>query len=154
MNSTAICVCLCLLLSTSWTNAQSTEESAVKNTVETFFNGFHAQDSLLIKSAVKQEILLQTMGWDKEGNSRLRTDSFSEFLKSIVSIPDSIDYREELLDIKVKIDGPMANAWTPYRFWINGQLSHCGVNSFQLFQDGGNWKIIYLADTRRRQDCE
>ena len=154
MNCTTIRICVSLLLFASIVNAQSAEESEVKKSVETFFKGFHEQDSLVIKATVDQEIRLQTMGRDKEGNSRLRTDSFSEFLKSIVSIPDSINYREELLDIKVRIDGPMAHAWTPYRFWINGELSHCGVNSFQLFHDGSNWKIIYLADTRRREQCE
>ena len=146
---------LTLLLSSSNMNyAQSNEEAEVRATIETFFKGFHDQDSLVIKSVVSEDIKLQTMGHDGEGNSRLRTDSFPQFLKSITSIPDTLEFREELLDFDIRIDRPMANAWTPYRFWINGELSHCGVNSFQLFHDGSTWKIIYLADTRRRKDCE
>lgn len=35
----------------------------------------------------------------------------------------------------------------------NGNFSHCGVNSFQLFHDNGQWKIIYLIDTRQRTGC-
>lgn len=138
----------------TFTFAQTDREAEVRASIETFFSGFHRQDSLIIKSVTGDEIRLQTMGYDKEGKSRLRTDSFHQFLESIVSIPDSVDFREELLDFDIRIDGPMANAWTPYRFWINDQLSHCGVNSFQLFHDGTSWKIIYLVDTRRRKDCD
>ena len=54
----------------------------------------------------------------------------------------------------IQIDGPMANAWTNYEFWVNDSFSHCGVNSFQLFNDQGSWKIIYLIDTRRKEGCD
>ncbi len=47
----------------------------------------------------------------------------------------------------------MANAWTPYEFWYNGNFSHCGVNSFQLIKKDEKWKIIYLVDTRRKEGC-
>jgi len=60
---------------------------------------------------------------------------------------------ERLLDYNIQVDGNMANVWTPYEFWFNGTFSHCGVNSFQLFNDNGNWKIIYLMDTRRKEGC-
>ncbi len=48
----------------------------------------------------------------------------------------------------------MANVWAPYEFYLNNDFSHCGVNSFQLFFDGIQWKIIYLIDTRRKQGCK
>lgn len=53
----------------------------------------------------------------------------------------------------VKVDGPLASVWTPYKFYFKGQFSHCGVNSFQLVRVNGEWKIQYLIDTRRRNDC-
>ncbi len=48
----------------------------------------------------------------------------------------------------------MANVWAPYEFYLNNDFSHCGVNYFQLFFDGIQWKIIYLIDTRRKQGCK
>ena len=134
--------------------AQESAESEVRKSIEAFFKGFHQQDSTIIRGVVSSDIILQTMGVDKEGNNRMRTDPFDGFLKSIVSIPDSIQFREELHEFNIQVDGPMANAWTPYTLWVNGEISHCGVNSFQLFNDGTSWKIIYLADTRRREGCE
>jgi hypothetical protein len=44
----------------------------------------------------------------------------------------------------------MAHAWTPYEFYINGKLSHKGVNAFTLYKDDGQWKIVHLIDTRRK----
>jgi hypothetical protein len=48
----------------------------------------------------------------------------------------------------------MAAAWTPYRFYRNGEFSHCGVNSFQLVKMAEGWKIVYIIDTRRKEPCE
>ena len=138
----------------SFVFAQHQESTAVKKSIELFFDGFHKRDSNIIRTVVATDLVLQTIGTDKDGNSRRRTDSFNQFLKSIVSIPDSLKFQEELHDIRVQIDGSMAHAWTPYTFWINGKKSHCGVNSFQLFNDDTSWKIIYLVDTRRKNNCD
>lgn len=134
-------------------SAQESEKIAVQKTIETFFEGFHAQDSIQIKQTVAKDIILQTIGKTKEGKSSINTDDFNTFLKSIVSIPETTKFQEKLLSFDIKVDGAMANAWTSYEFWVNDTLSHCGVNSFQLFKDGADWKIIYLIDTRRKEGC-
>jgi len=134
--------------------AQTEAETQVKQTIERFFEGFHKQDSTIIKSTVYKEIKLQSIGKNRDGLAVIKTDDFSQFLKSIVSIPNDQKFEEKLLNYIIKIDGDMANAWTEYEFWFDGQFSHCGVNSFQLFNDNGTWKIVYLIDTRRRKDCE
>ena len=82
-----------------------------------------------------------------------RETEFSRFLKGIVTIPDSIPFREEITGYNINIDGTMANAWTDYKFWLKDELSHCGVNSFQLINYDGDWRIIYIIDTRRKADC-
>ena len=147
-------ICLLLIFSSGLLNAQNNEKEEVKKAVEMFFNGFHNQDSVLIKSTTSPGIIMQTIGRDKEGGSVVKTSDFNTFLKSIVSIPDTTKFREKLLSYQIQVDGSMANAWTPYEFYINDQLSHCGVNSFQLHKKDGAWKIIYIIDTRRREDCD
>jgi hypothetical protein len=42
----------------------------------------------------------------------------------------------------------MAHAWTPYEFYVNGKLSHKGVNAFTFFKKDNSWKIVHLIDTR------
>jgi hypothetical protein len=53
----------------------------------------------------------------------------------------------------VLIDGNLASVWTDYKFYIGEKFSHCGVNSFQLFKGDDGWKIIYIIDTRRKDNC-
>lgn len=143
---------LLLLLSQVIFGQQKTEEEQVKTAINNFFEGFHMQDSLLIKQMVKAPIM-QTIV-TKDGAPIIRTEKFSDFLRAIVSIPPNKKFREELLDYTIQIDGDMAHAWTPYKFWLNDELSHCGANSFQLVKDRDEWKIIYIIDTRRREGCE
>ncbi|WP_289644669.1 nuclear transport factor 2 family protein [Maribacter aestuarii] len=143
-----------LFFSLTFAIGWSQEEEAVKNTIKKFFESFHAQDSVGMQSLVHQEITLQTIGAGKDGVQRLRTERFEDMIRSIVSIPDSVKFEEKILDYSVEIDGPMANVWTPYEFWLNSEFHHCGVNSFQLFKEAHAWKIIYLIDTRRREGCD
>lgn len=149
---TRIALLLALLISSS-SFAQDSDEIDVKKTVIKFFDAFHKQDSIAIKELVSKDLKLQSIGNSKEGFTQLRNEEFSAFLKSIVSIPKDQKFEEKLLDFKIRVDGDMANAWTPYEFWFNGKFSHCGVNSFQLVKLEGVWKIIYLIDTRRREGC-
>lgn len=128
-------------------------EEQVQKVVETFFEGFHKQDSILIKKVVHQDVMMQSIGKGKLGEIELSKQDFSGFLKSICSIPDTTTFEERIHNYEVKMDGKMANVWTPYSFYINGSLSHCGTNSFQLFKRNGVWKIFYIVDTRDREDC-
>ena len=125
----------------------------VKQVIETFFDGFHKQDSSIIKSTVADRIVLQTTGKDQEGKTRFREEEFSKFLTSICSIPDSVKFQEKLTSFSIQVDRTMANAWVGYEFWLNDTFSHCGINSFQLVDFDGEWKIIYLIDTRGRTGC-
>lgn len=134
--------------------AQTPEETAVKNTIDAFFTAFHKQDTITLKSMVTKDIVLQSIGKNREGNIRLNTSEFDQFITSIASIPKDKKFEEKLLGYEIKIDGPMANAWTPYEFWFDGNFSHCGVNSFQLIKENDAWKIFYLVDTRRRVGCQ
>ncbi|MET6990405.1 nuclear transport factor 2 family protein [Sediminicola arcticus] len=146
-----ICFCFCLFVLSI--KAQSLEEIAVKQTIETFFKGFHEQDSLVLKSVVSDQVIIQTIA-TKQDSTFVRSENYSDFLKHIVSIPATTMFNEKLLSFNIQIDGAMANAWTPYEFWLNDAFSHCGVNSFQLLKTSNTWKIIYLIDTRRKSDCK
>jgi len=147
-----ISIVLCIISFTIVT-AQENEKVAVKKVVETFFDGFHKQDSLLMKSVLADDVVLQTTGLDKEGKTLFRNEKISKLITSITSIPDSVAFEEKLTSWSIQVDRTMANAWVGYEFWINGNFSHCGINSFQMVNFDGDWKIIYLIDTRGRADC-
>ncbi|MCF8272644.1 MAG: nuclear transport factor 2 family protein [Flavobacteriaceae bacterium] len=149
---TRIIAYLCIIL-TSTLYAQEEEAIKVKAAVDTFFEGFHKGDTTLMKSVMIDKIFLQTTFTNKEGINTLVTEKPSELINAIANRTSDQKWDERLLDYNIQIDGTMAHVWTPYEFWFNDTFSHCGVNSFQLFNDNGQWKIIYLIDTRRREGC-
>lgn len=136
-------------------NAQvSSEEKAIKNTINTFFDGLHKGDSSIVNSTLHSTIKLQTTFTNKEGKNVLLTDSKQKVLTNIAKKNPEHTYLEKLLSWDIKIDGNLASVWTPYEFYLNEKFSHCGANSFQLFNEDGKWKIIYLVDMRRRTSCK
>jgi len=141
------------VLITSTVFGQNDKKKQVKATVDTFFEGFHKGDTTLLKSAMMDKMILQTVYIDKNGKTILKTEKPEKLINAIANRPENQKWDERLLDYNIQIDGNMANAWTSYEFWFNNEFSHCGVNSFQLFKDGEQWKIIYLIDTRRREGC-
>ena len=130
------------------------DEAAVKAVVDQFFEAFHAQDTVRLQAFAAPDIVLQSIGKNNEGKVLWRKEKFENFVKSIGSIPETTKFEEKLLSYSIQVDGVMANAWTEYEFWINGQFSHCGVNSFHMVKLEGEWKISYLIDTRRRAACD
>ncbi len=145
-------ILLVFMISTALFSQQDGKQ-AVQETVETFFKGFHQQDSLTMKQVVAENVILQTIEEDSEGKIKVRNASFSKFLSSIVGIPKEVQFQEILKSFSIQIDGNMANAWTPYEFRLRNEFSHCGVNSFQLVKINDAWKIVYLIDTRRKINC-
>ena len=126
------------------------QEVEVKQAVDDFFVGLHKRDTLQFIKVCHPYINMQTIGKDKEQNNKLILENFQDFMKSIVSIPENVVLFEKLLDYKIQIDGPLSHVWTPYEFYVNGKLSHSGVNSFTLFKEKDTWQIIHIIDTRRK----
>lgn len=125
------------------------QKEQVQKTIETFFEGFHAKDSIKIKSTCSDSMIIQSVSENTKGN-KLSDGKPAAFYKSIVSIPADIKFEERILSYNIQVDGSMAHVWTPYEFYRNGKLSHKGVNAFTLFNEDGNWRIIHLIDTRRK----
>ena len=90
----------------------------------------------------------------KEGEIKTVKNDIEKILIAIQNRPAEQKWDERLLAFKIEADSAIANAWTPYEFYVNDNFSHCGVNVFQLFNDGKTWKIIAIADTRFREGCK
>ncbi|NNT72279.1 nuclear transport factor 2 family protein [Flavobacterium sp. IMCC34852] len=121
----------------------------VQKTIETFFEGFHAKDTVKIKSICSEKLILQSISESPKGN-KFSEESPKEFYVSMATIPAEVKFEEKILSYNIQVDGTMAHAWTPYEFYINGKLSHKGVNAFTLFKEANGWKIVHLIDTRRK----
>ena len=134
------------------TMAQSAEDS-VKAVVNQLFAAMKGANAAMLKEAFADSAVLQTIRRKQDGTFFVQDEKVSDFVEQIGKAKkDSLD--ERITFETVKIDGPLAIAWTPYKFYYAGNFSHCGVNSFQLVRINGRWKIQFLIDTRRRQNCD
>jgi hypothetical protein len=129
------------------------EAEDVKKTITRLFDGMRQSDTNMIRSAFTHECILQTVLKDKEGKVDVRTEPLDSFIASIAR-PHKEIYDERISFDLIKVDGELAIAWTPYKFYLTDKFSHCGTDSYQLVKLNGEWKIQYLIDTRRKQNCE
>ena len=129
--------------------SQTSEEDLVKVTVNQLFTGMKTSDSVLIKKSFSKNAVLQTI--TKSGE--VKNENINDFAISISKAEkQSLDERIKFSNIL--IDGNLASVWTTYEFYYKGQFSHCGVNSFQLVKSNTEWKIQYIIDTRRKDNCK
>lgn len=133
--------------------AQKTEEPLVRMPIQQLFEGMKKCDSTMVRQSLVPGARLETVAKNKSGEVAVRSDSFEGFIKSIGKATVG-DLDEQLTAIDIRIDGDMATAWTPYKFYYKGNFSHCGVNAFQLIKTAAGWKIWSIIDTRRKEGCE
>jgi hypothetical protein len=146
-----ILIVLAFLTGTITLEAQTAPDS-VKAVINQFFDGMRNVDVSMVTSSFADSAILQTIV-NRQGKVSIRNEPLSGFA-NVITQQQKGDLDEKIQFETIKIDGALAMAWTPYKFYYKGQFSHCGVNSFQLVKINGAWKIQYIIDTRRREGCE
>ena len=139
---------LFFFLISSFSFAQNSVEKEVVKPIENLFQAMKSADSIGVKNAFSSSAILQT--FDK--NNEIRTEKVEGFAKQ-VGASQAGDLDERFTIYKILVDGNMASVWVPYQFYYKGNFSHCGVNSFQLAKINNEWKIQYIIDTRRKDNC-
>lgn len=127
------------------------DEAAVKQTINNLFNGMRTSDTTLMSSALSPRAIMQTVTKNAAGVVNIGNTPTPKFIESIAG--EHPVYDEQISFNSIKIDGDLASVWTNYKFYVGGSFSHCGVNSFQLARLKDGWKIIYIIDTRRKDNC-
>lgn len=130
-----------------------TESDAIKAVIDQLFDGMRKGDSAMVHRSFVDDVQMQTIVMsEKNWAKNVITSSLTSFLDA-VGTPHAEVWDEQVKEYKITIDGALAAVWTPYEFYRGDTFSHCGVNSFQLAKLNGEWKIIYLVDTRKREGC-
>ncbi len=125
------------------------DKNAIKNVIIEMFDGMRDSDVAKVAEAFWPDALLTTATEVRQTDS-LRSVPAALFAKSIGgTVSGELD--ERITWSKILVDGNMAMAWTPYRFFFKGKASHSGVNLFVLTRREGHWKIQSVMDTRHKQ---
>ena len=147
--------CLALVSSLVATEAVAQAGTADQEKVLAVLNDFTA--ALLRKDSAGMASQLDsvsrfTLLRPSPNGTRIWVVTGAQFI-SLTTKPDGPAYDEPIRNPVVHIDGDLATVWTEYQVVLNGAVSHCGYDSFQLARLNGRWKIINVSDTFRREGC-
>ncbi len=125
------------------------EDKAIKTVINRFFEAMQKRDTATLRSTCMPMPVLQTYMKNREGKLDIISEDFAEFV-AFVGSPSSDKFEEKIEFEAIHTEQSLASVWTPYKFYLNGKLSHTGTNSFQLVKTAQGWKIQYILDTRRK----
>lgn len=124
------------------------DEAGARATVDRIFEGMRTADSDMVRALFAADARFASVG--DEAGAGVQVQSVNGWLDAIGNSEGRWD--EQIYDVAVHVDGIMASVWAPYTFYLDGEISHCGINSIELLHDG-EWKVTQLSDTRRREGC-
>jgi hypothetical protein len=130
--------------------APKSEEAELLAVVNAVFDGMKKSDTALVRRQFHTKARMITV--DSRSPEPRIEESINGWIESL-GRPRTEVYDEQLSNVRVQIDGSLASVWADYKFFRNTTLNHCGVDHFLLVKESGAWKIIELADTRRRENC-
>lgn len=130
------------------------EKMEVIKTVQALFDAMRAGDSAIVRSVFLPEAKMHTAFFSQSsGKNEIREGSLERFANAVGTPHDEV-WDEKIWGYSVHLEAPLATVWTPYTFYLGEKMSHCGINTFLLFQTEEGWKILNIADTRRTSACQ
>jgi len=130
----------------------SPEGAAVLTPVNAIFSALAARDGSAILPHIDTAGRITVIAEGPNGARRSDSPSWTEFTAGLTPGPERLE--EVLIDPTIAIDGDIAVVWGRYVFRVDGAISHCGVDHFDLVRKDGVWKIVNLTWTQRETGCD
>lgn len=137
-----------LLVAPCAARAQTPDHDAAYAVVTKLFDGMRTRDTSAMRAAFAEGATLQSVSATGVG-----AVAISAWIASVAGAPAGLVLDERLANPIVQVNGDLASVWVDYWFFAGERFSHCGVDAFVLARHSGAWKIISVADTRRREGC-
>ena len=118
--------------------AVSEEERAVLETVQLFFDAMANGDVDRTRDVMLAEGRFFSIR-EEDGVQAVRSFTNQEYLEGLADRVENV--LERMWEPTVRIHGGIATVWTPYDFYLDGEFHHCGIDAFDLLNDGTGWKI-------------
>ena len=139
-------------LTTTPADPISAEAQAVLVPVNATFAALAARDGTLITPHLDAEARMTAVIARPDGGQVIRRMTGAEFAGGLQ--PGGPALEERMPDPIVAIDGDVAVVFGRYVFRVDGRVSHCGSNHFDLVRRDGVWKIANLTWNQRRDGCQ
>ncbi len=121
------------------TSSAPSERTAVLATVQAFFDAMHARDpEAAARSVLPEGVFVNTRSED--GKRVEKHFSNREWIEKL-TLEKTVLLEEITGTPTVQVEGDLASVWCAYRFSIDGQPSHTGVDVFNLIRTEAGWRI-------------
>ena len=131
--------------------SQSDDRAAILETVQKFFDSIEFRDRQLLESILVPNSLNISARELDDGEAQLNVMSYDEVVTALTR--PGRNAKERSWDETVLIQENIAVVWTPYDFHVDGVFSHCGIDSFQLIKQDGQWLISNSSWTLETENC-
>jgi hypothetical protein len=142
-------------LQTTIANAESEDREAILAVMDKAFATVRsniADDWRAIQLAEGTTLSFRPGPEERPDELEMRISNNEDFIAD--TKPDGHEYVERWTgEPTILIRGPIAVIWGKYEFWIDGEFSHCGVDSADLVNIGGEWKVANFMWTVEKENC-
>jgi hypothetical protein len=125
----------------------NSERDAVLKTVQAFFDTMTARDVEAARKVLQPQGRFHAMRM-RDGKPDVRAFANEEYFADLQASRQKM--QERIWNPDVRVHGLIASVRAPYDFWIDGKLSHCGVDQFDLIKTEEGWKIaggVYTVES-------
>jgi hypothetical protein len=149
MNARIVVAVMGALLTTT-AAAQSDDEKAALDAVNRMFQGMRTADTTMVRSVFAEGARFAMIS-SRSTPPTVTYQTIDGWVRGIGTSAGRWD--EQIYNVQVRVDGNMAHLWTPYTFYLDNKVRHCGINSIELLKDATGWKVTQLSDTRKLEGC-
>jgi hypothetical protein len=143
MRTTLAALVLAVLSPLALHAADTPDEQAVLAPIQAMFAGMSARDAAAIRKPTLPGGVMVLM---RDGKPVQMT--FEDFATRVAK-PGTTKIEERIHNPLIKIDNDLAVVWAPFDFYVDGKVSHCGTDLFNMVRQEGEWRIASVADTSR-----
>ena len=126
----------------------STEEAGVMRPVDAVLRAIERGDGAAVLAATRGDGVV-TVAAEGQPVRSLRWAAMAASMK-----PSTDRLSETLGTPAIEIDGDVAMVWAPYTFAVNGKVTHCGYDHFDVVREGGTWKVLNVTWSKRTTGCD
>jgi len=130
--------------------AFAADSTAVMGIVKNLFNGMRTRDTALMRAQFHSSATMRSASYDRTAKAVIEEDGPSDWISGVGSAPANLFIDERLGPPAVHVDGNLATVWVYYELWIGDRFSHCGADVFTFGRTAEGWKVLFVADSRRR----
>lgn len=128
-----------------------TEEAAVMAPVNALLAALAKDDGAAVLALTLPEGTITAARTGPDGRRQRRTLRWAEFAAQLK--PDGTRLEERLGTPAIEIDADIAMVWAPYVVLVDGKLTNCGYDHFDLVRGDAGWKLLNVTYSHRTDGC-